>query len=78
MLIGRHDIEKLLRLDPASTCLSNPSSQSNLENNASDAETVEIELELSNLLLNLPSIKQVWILYARYCNQVHLGSSFEF
>ena len=65
MLIGRHDIEKLLRLDPASACLSNLSSQSDLENNTSDAETAEIELELSNLLLNLPSIKQVWKQYSR-------------
>ena len=61
MLIGRHDIEKLLRIDPASACLSNVGSQSNLENNSSDAETFEIDLELCNLLLNLPSIKQVWI-----------------
>ncbi|KAG7016333.1 Exocyst complex component SEC8 [Cucurbita argyrosperma subsp. argyrosperma] len=62
MLIGRHDIEKLLRLDPASACLSNLSSQSDLENNTSDAETAEIELELSNLLLNLPSIKQEYLI----------------
>lgn len=59
MLIGRHDIDKLLRLDPASACLSNLS-KLGLENNTSDAETAEIELELANLLLNLPSIKQVW------------------
>lgn len=62
MLIGRHDIDKLLRLDPASACLSNLSSHSNLENNASDAETVEIESELSNLLLNLPPIKQEYLI----------------
>lgn len=59
MLIGRHDIDKLLQLDPASACLSNLS-KLGLENNTSDAETAEIELELANLLLNLPSIKQVW------------------
>uniref|UniRef100_A0A9I9DLH6 Exocyst complex component Sec8 n=1 Tax=Cucumis melo TaxID=3656 RepID=A0A9I9DLH6_CUCME len=62
MLIGRHDIDKLLRLDPASACLSNLSSQSDLENNTSGAETAEIELELSNLLLNLPPIKQEYLI----------------
>ncbi|KAL0557259.1 hypothetical protein IC582_005785 [Cucumis melo] len=62
MLIGRHDIDKLLRLDPASACLSNLSSQSDLENNISGAETAEIELELSNLLLNLPPIKQEYLI----------------
>ncbi|XP_023529609.1 exocyst complex component SEC8-like isoform X1 [Cucurbita pepo subsp. pepo] len=62
MLIGRHDIEKLLRIDPASACLSNVGSQSNLENNSSDAETFEIDLELCNLLLNLPSIKQEYLI----------------
>ncbi|XP_038884802.1 exocyst complex component SEC8 isoform X2 [Benincasa hispida] len=62
MLIGRHDIDKLLRLDPASACLSNLSSPSDLENSTSDAETAEIELELSNLLLNLPPIKQEYLI----------------
>lgn len=61
MLIGRHDIDKLLRLDPASACLSNLS-KLGLENNTSDAETAEIELELANLLLNLPSIKQEYLI----------------
>ncbi|GAV67313.1 LOW QUALITY PROTEIN: Sec8_exocyst domain-containing protein [Cephalotus follicularis] len=58
MLIGRHDIEKLMRLDPASSCLPNPLGMSNMRNNASDAEAVEIEAELSELLLNLRPIKQ--------------------
>ncbi|GAV58941.1 Sec8_exocyst domain-containing protein [Cephalotus follicularis] len=58
MLIGRHDIEKLMRLDPASSCLPNPLDLSNMGNNASDAEAVEIETELSELLLNLRPIKQ--------------------
>ncbi|CAK9313414.1 unnamed protein product [Citrullus colocynthis] len=61
MLIGRHDIDKLLRLDPASACLSNLR-KLGLENNTSDAETAEIELELANLLLNLPSIKQEYLI----------------
>lgn len=59
MLIGRHDIEKLMRLDPASTCLPNALGQSNMDNNVSDAESIEVELELSDLLLALRPIKQV-------------------
>ncbi|KAF9674910.1 hypothetical protein SADUNF_Sadunf10G0176500 [Salix dunnii] len=58
MLIGRHDIEKLMRFDPASAYLSNSPGQSNMLNNASGAESVEIESELSELLLNLRPIKQ--------------------
>ena len=59
MLIGRHDIENLMRLDPASACLPNSLGQPNTENNVSDAETVTFELEMSELLLNLRPIKQV-------------------
>lgn len=59
LLIGRYDIERLMRLDPASSCLPNPLGQSNMDNNASDAESVEVELELSDLLLALQPIKQV-------------------
>ncbi|XP_040999810.1 exocyst complex component SEC8-like isoform X2 [Juglans microcarpa x Juglans regia] len=58
MLIGRYDIEKLMRLDPASSCLPNSLGQSNMDSNAPDAESVEVELELSNLLLALRPIKQ--------------------
>ncbi|BBG97787.1 subunit of exocyst complex 8 [Prunus dulcis] len=58
MLIGRHDIEQLMRLDPASSCLPNAFGQSNIENHASDSENLEVELELSDLLLNLRPIKQ--------------------
>nr|KYP53053.1 putative exocyst complex component 4 [Cajanus cajan] len=46
MLIGRHDIEKLMRLEPSSVYLPNPLGQSNVESNSSDAETIEAELEL--------------------------------
>lgn len=60
MLIGRHDIEQLMRLDPASSCLPNAFGQSNIENHASDSENLEVELELSDLLLNLRPIKQVF------------------
>ncbi|XP_019426697.1 PREDICTED: exocyst complex component SEC8-like isoform X2 [Lupinus angustifolius] len=58
MLIGRHDIEKLMTLDPSSAYLPNLLGQFNMESNSSDAETIEAELELSELLLNLRPIKQ--------------------
>lgn len=61
MLIGRHDIEKLMRLDLSSAYLPNLLGQFNMENNSSDAETTEAELELSELLLNLHPIKQVCV-----------------
>lgn len=60
MLIGRHDIEKLMRIDPSSAYLPNLFGQLNVESNSSDAETIEAELELSELLLSLRPIKQVW------------------
>lgn len=58
MLIGRHDIENLMHVDPASACLPNSFDQPNIESNTSDAKTVDIELEMVNLLLNLRPIKQ--------------------
>ncbi|KAG6734378.1 hypothetical protein I3842_01G270300 [Carya illinoinensis] len=58
MLIGRYDIEKLMRRDPASSCLPNQLDQSNIDNNASGAGSVEVELELSDSLLALRPIKQ--------------------
>ncbi|CAJ1976726.1 unnamed protein product [Sphenostylis stenocarpa] len=58
MLIGRHDVEKLMRLGPSSAYLANLLGQFNVESNSSDAETIEAELELSELMLNLRPIKQ--------------------
>ncbi|KAF9625142.1 hypothetical protein IFM89_019356 [Coptis chinensis] len=58
MLIGRHDVEGLMRLDPSSACLPNSSGKLILENNGTDAETVEVEIEMSDLLLSLRPIKQ--------------------
>ncbi|WVZ23732.1 hypothetical protein V8G54_002276 [Vigna mungo] len=58
MLIGRHDIDKLMRLDSSSAYLPNLLGQFNVESNSSDAETIEAESELSELLLNLHPIKQ--------------------
>ncbi|XP_057426199.1 exocyst complex component SEC8 [Lotus japonicus] len=58
MLIGRHDIEKLMRIDPSSAYLPNLLGHINMESNSSDAETIEAESELSELLLSLRPIKQ--------------------
>lgn len=59
MLIGRHDIDNLLRLDPAGACLPNSLDKKIRETDASDAESTEVEKELSDVLLNLRPIKQV-------------------
>ncbi|CAI0410952.1 unnamed protein product [Linum tenue] len=85
MLIGRYDIEKLMRRDPASSCLprSLGHSESTMVNNASDAESVEIESELSSLLLNLRPIRQdnlirddnKLILLASLSDSLELGQS---
>lgn len=60
MLIGRHDIENLMRLDPASACLPSSLGYANSENNASGAEDSEVEMETSDVLLKLRPIKQVY------------------
>lgn len=64
MLIGRHDIEKLMRLDPSSACLLDSLDHSHMENSSSDADAVEVELQLSEILLSLRPIKQVIFLSA--------------
>ena len=53
-LIGRHDIERLMRLDAASACL-----PSQLGHSVSHSEAVGSGVELCELFLSLPSIKQV-------------------
>lgn len=58
MLIGRHDIENLMRLDPASAYLPNSLGQPNMDSKGSDGENVEIDLQISDLLMNLRPIKQ--------------------
>ncbi|KAH6782856.1 subunit of exocyst complex 8 [Perilla frutescens var. hirtella] len=58
MLIGRHDVDNLLRLDPASACLPNSLDERALETNDFDAESNGVEMELSDILLNLRPIKQ--------------------
>ncbi|XP_074280068.1 exocyst complex component SEC8-like [Silene latifolia] len=53
MLIGRHDIESLMKLDPANSCL-----YDNVHNNPSDAYGMEVEKQMSDLLLSLRPIKK--------------------
>ncbi|KAH9622367.1 hypothetical protein KSS87_007212 [Heliosperma pusillum] len=53
MLIGRHDIENLMKLDPANSCL-----YDNVHSNPSDAYGMEVEKQMSDLLLSLRPIKQ--------------------
>nr|GLL23240.1 exocyst complex component SEC8 [Ipomoea trifida]GMC82670.1 exocyst complex component SEC8 [Ipomoea batatas] len=55
MLIGRHDIENLMRLDPASACLPSSLGYASSENTAEDSE---VEMEISDVLLKLRPIKQ--------------------
>ncbi|KAH9768507.1 exocyst complex component SEC8 [Citrus sinensis] len=56
MLIGRHDIDKLLRLEPASASL--PNGQLDSVSSVNDAETPGVESELSELFLSLRPIRQ--------------------
>lgn len=58
MLIGRHDIDNLMRHHPASACLPTSLAQANADSHATDAETDGIELEMSELLMKLRPIKQ--------------------
>ncbi|KAK1263415.1 putative exocyst complex component 4 [Acorus gramineus] len=58
MLIGRNDVESLMRHEPASILLPNSYGQSVMENSIADAETVELETEMCELLLGLCPIKQ--------------------
>ncbi|KAK1300133.1 putative exocyst complex component 4 [Acorus calamus] len=58
MLIGRNDVESLMRHEPASILLPNSYGQSVMENSTADAETVELETEMCELLFGLRPIKQ--------------------
>ncbi|XP_023734674.1 exocyst complex component SEC8 isoform X1 [Lactuca sativa] len=60
MLIGRHDIENLMRRDPASAFLptSLAHAHANGDNHIADAESDGVELEISALLMKLRPIKQ--------------------
>ncbi|XP_047075519.1 exocyst complex component SEC8 isoform X3 [Lolium rigidum] len=56
ILLSRSDVESLMRLDPANASLQNSFGQ--LENYIPEAEGVEVEIELSDLLLDMGPIKQ--------------------
>ncbi|TVU06661.1 hypothetical protein EJB05_49885 [Eragrostis curvula] len=55
ILLSRNDVESLMRLEPANVSLQN---SSELDNSVTDAEAVEVEIELSDLLLDMCPIKQ--------------------
>ncbi|PKA56682.1 putative exocyst complex component 4 [Apostasia shenzhenica] len=57
LLLGRNDVEKMMRLDPANACLQNSYGQV-LEHNVSDTDSMEAEREMCDLLLSLRPIKQ--------------------
>nr|KAJ0220935.1 hypothetical protein LSAT_V11C200091690 [Lactuca sativa] len=65
MLIGRHDIENLMRRDPASAFLptSLAHAHANGDNHIADAESDGVELEISALLMKLRPIKQFYFIY---------------
>ncbi|CAN1785569.1 Exocyst complex component SEC8 [Linum perenne] len=85
MLIGRYDIEKLMRRDPASSCLPHSlgHSKSDMTTSVSDDESAGIESELGDLLLNLRPIRQdnlirddnKLILLASLSDSLELGQS---
>ncbi|XP_011623573.1 exocyst complex component SEC8 [Amborella trichopoda] len=58
MLIGRQDVESLMKLESASSCLPNSFIQASLDHGSPVPETSEIEMEMSDLLLSLRPIKQ--------------------
>ncbi|KAL8210634.1 hypothetical protein R6Q57_005071 [Mikania cordata] len=58
MLIGRHDVENLMRRDPASAYLPTSLAYENADNHIADAESDGVELEISALLMKLRPIKQ--------------------
>lgn len=58
MLIGRHDVEKLMRRDPASAFLPTSLAHAYAENHIADSEADGVELEISELLMKLRPIKQ--------------------
>ncbi|CAN4114992.1 unnamed protein product [Withania somnifera] len=58
MLIGRHDIENLMRRDPASACLPCSLGELDTANVASNSESSEVEMEISETLLKLRPIRQ--------------------
>ena len=64
ILLSRNDVESLMRLEPANISLQTSTSQP--ENNVTDAEAAEVEIELSDLLLDMCPIKQVCLLFFKF------------
>jgi exocyst complex component 4 len=60
ILLSRSDFESLMRLDPANASLQNSLGQ--LENTIQEAGA-EVEIELSDLLLDMCPIKQVFYIF---------------
>nr|XP_043631732.1 exocyst complex component SEC8 isoform X2 [Erigeron canadensis] len=58
MLIGRHDVDNLMRRDPASVFLPTSHAHVSADNHIVDAETDGVDLEFSQLLMKLRPIKQ--------------------
>lgn len=58
MLIGRHDIENLMKHDPASALLPTSLAHANGDHHIADGEHEGVELEISTLLMKLRPIKQ--------------------
>ncbi|MFS7957644.1 hypothetical protein Hanom_Chr07g00668791 [Helianthus anomalus] len=71
MLIGRHDVENLMRRDPASAFLPTSLAHANADNHIADAENDGVELQISELLMKLRPIKQVLFYFSlnvfRFC-----------
>ncbi|GAB2234409.1 hypothetical protein Drorol1_Dr00003661 [Drosera rotundifolia] len=58
MLVGRHDVENFMRLDPSSACLPNSVPQCSAKASVSDGDLVDVEAQMSDLLLSFRPIKQ--------------------
>lgn len=59
-----------MRLEPANISLQNSTGEH--DNNATGAEAVEVEIELSDLLLDMCPIKQVLFYYLQICEYFYL------
>ena len=70
ILLSRNDVESLIRLEPANISLQNSTSEH--DNNVTDAEAVEVEIELSDLLLDMCPIKQVPFIIYKFVEYFYL------
>lgn len=59
-----------MRLEPANISLQNSTSEP--DNNVTDAEAVEVEIELSDLLLDMCPIKQVHFIIYKFVEYFYL------